>query len=805
MKEAPPAVVILIEGLGSAEWQSKRHLLPTLSGIADAGSCVDLSLPSPGAGLANVVTAMTGAWPDQHEVVVLPKPGGRFVDFKNAASEALPVRSIWQLLDEHGRKSVAVGWPASLGFPLTAGGVVVDAGFGHPGMAMDDGRQLVEPSDFTELFADCMMEPSEIDASTLAVLVPQWERINQDRDPRLADVAGAVAWNVSRHAAFLEAMDLPGWEFATLALNLPLELGRLEYPRGTAEDDVFIGLSDRGMMLLEAFLGAIVGRLPASSQVLIVGIPGIGNDAGAALLIAAGADIKKGVGVTGGSLLDIAPTVWHLRELAVEGVPGRVLRELLEESGMEGMLEMPWPYSPAVFPGREPWLASAGSNEREKNLLTAAREISLKVKVRSMMSRNAWLRALPLLELQLFRRPDDSEALMLLVECQYFSGLYAEALENAWEAMDLAMPEDPLPLLAAATLEAAHGRRQRSMELLREAEPLVAKRPAARFQQGRVLTHLRHWREARDVLLAVVKEDDDHAAAHAMLARAYLALRQWMDACNHALRATALQPHHAGAHEVLGAALIQMGLLEEGRAALIAAVRSAPAWPRPLARLYNLSKQLRRPEDETAELLRRYRETSENARADSADYLRQLKVELEARRLSVEGFAGFPAQEAASVDSKSIGIVIADTGVDLGRATSALSAMGMSLTASFDPTYWRSIAQTQGGEIDWSALTSGYHLMPASLVVQLPKRYHYTIIYIQAEADDVVSKRLNIPPDLAKLSDDDIYATLQRERLALTHTLELSSHVRVFPVAEKNLVGADSSLAEEIRRFAESK
>lgn len=805
MKEASQTVLILIEGLGSTEWQLKKPLLPTLSGIADAGSCVDLSLPSPGAGLANVVTAMTGAWPDQHEVIVLPGPGARFTVFKDAASRMMSVRSIWGLFDEQGKKSVAVGWPASLGSSMTGGSAVVDAGFGHPGMAADDARQLVEPSRFSERFSDCLMEPGEIDAPTLAVLVPQWERINQDVDSRLADVAGAVTWNVSRHAAFIEAIESPDWEFATLALNLPLELGRLEYPRGTAQDDVFVGLSNRGMVLLEAFLREIVERLPASSQVLVVGTPGIGNDAGSAVLIAAGAGIKKGATVTGGSLLDIAPTVWQLRGLSVEGVPGRVLREILAERGMEEMLERSWPYSPAVFPGREPWPASPDSDKRERNLLTAAREISLKVKVRSMMSRNAWLSALPLLELQLHRRPDDSEALMLLVECQYFSGLYAEALENAWESMDLALPEDPLPLLAVATLEAAHGRRQRSMELLREAEPLVAKRPEARFQQGRVLTHLRHWREARDVLLAVVREDDNHAAAHAMLARACLALKQWMDACNHALRATALQPHHAGAHEVLGAALIQMGLLEEGRAALIAALRSAPAWPRPLARLYNLSKQLRRPEDETAELLRRYRETSENARAASADYLRQLKVELEARRLAAEGVAGIQAQETASVDSMSIGIVIADTGVDLGRATSALSAMGMSLTASFDPAYWRSIAQTQGGEIDWSASTSSYHLMPASLVVQLPKRYQYTIVHIQAEVDEVVSKRLNLPPDLAKLSDDDIHATLQRERLALTHTLGLAQHVQVFPVVEKELVRVDFHMDEALRKFIESK
>lgn len=802
-------LLLVLEGFTGEEGVGAPfgHQLPALRALVRGGSQAWLPGPPAGSRLAALGSLMTGAWPDQHGLLLplVPSADGSAIRPVDAGDRERP--AFWEMLDQQGLGCLSVGWPAVAGASL-AHGIAVDAAFGTPGVSpgKENLARCIVPSGEAPALAECWMKPEELDVGELAVLVPEWGKVPQERDPRLAMVAGAVAHDVSRHAAFLELIAREGWNVASLVLSLPAELARIEASAKGGESDCFAGLGERGWTLLDALIAAILEALPAGTRIMIAGLPDAGlpvsETSPRGFLFLHGPGIAADAVFNGASLLDMAPTLWRLHGFSAPWVAGRALVEALEDGAAPPAKDFGIPWRPPVSP------PAAGGPAPTSVWLTRWQIAALHLRASSLMARGEWLSAMPLLERQLILQPDSLGLLMLLVECQYFAGLHREALTNAWDLLELADPDDPLPLLMVAGLEATTGAFPTARRMLDDAAPKVEKRPAARLFQARVLIHLRQWQEAKTVLLALRIDEPGNAAALGLLARAQLGLRQWTDACGSALQATSLNLQDAPTHEVLGMALLKMGLKEEAWKAFATATRVTPSWSRPWARLVHLSRQLGRSHEEVERLTARYHAAGTAARKKHEAYLDSLKSlrgagleELQAASTPTERPA-FPVSSAPP-PSKIFGIVL-PSGVDPALLRRRIADAGISLAAGAeaDHPFWQPLLDQPMGRADLPLDEGRIYLMPVAVPPRLPKRHSYHLAMLQRDPVEIVNERMHLPRHLAVLDHEELHAALIQERAHLRHLAELSPHIRLLEFSAADFTSASSAGMRTLQEWA---
>jgi tetratricopeptide (TPR) repeat protein len=801
----PRSLLLVVEGLD----EETASGLPVLRERINGGSLSELAAPLPGSRPAAFGTVMTGVWPDQHGLLlpVMPSPDGSSRRAVEAADRTRP--AIWELLGLHGVPCVAVGWPAaeggsSDGIPST----VIGSGFGGTtSLPRSEAlERFVSPSKKAPLVADCWMTADELDLAALTELAPEWGQVEQAKDPRLAILAEIVARNVSRHAAFLELLAQEEWEFATLLLQLPADLARLEATSAERGDAFFTGLGKRGALLLDAFLGAILSQLPQDVRILIAGVPdaeAAGRQDGGFVLLH-GPGITPGAKASGASLLDLAPTVWRLHGHAAPDCVGRPLVEVMQDYPLIRNFSIPW---------KRPSLLSttrASEADADAAWLTRWQILAIQLRARSLMARGEWLSAMPLLEKQLLLQPDSVALLALLVECQYFAGLYREALANAWDVMDLADPEDPVPVLMVAGLEAINGQLPKARMFLDQAAPLVVKHPAARLFQGRVLIHLRQWQEAKAVLTELLVDEPRNAVALGQLARAHLGLRDWTAACEAALKATALNLHDATVHEILGTALLKTGLTAEAWAAFRAATDITPSWPRPWARLAHLARQMGKGEAEIERLTARYRAAVKISREKTRAYLDSVKAGLAAHEEAIA--ATVPAESLATgssrpaaVSAQSIIGMVAMTGSDPAFLREVAEALGLEAAtgAQSDPAdaFWQPLLDAPVGRVDLFLEEGKLYLMPASVPARLPKQHTYRLVMVNRPPEEILNGREHLPRSVVRLAHEDLLDLLLKERSAMDHLAEFSLNLSLFELQPGDFKKGSGDSLSQLKEF----
>src|SRR5262249_45256660 len=128
-------------------------------------------------------------------------------------------KAIWNILNQTGHRSIVVGWwPSHPAEPIN--GVMVSNFFQPPASQPDSAPALppgpVHPPGLAASFADLRVNPMELTGEFIRPFVPEFEKVDQDRDKRLHTLGKIIAETMSIHSAATELLANEPWDFAAI-------------------------------------------------------------------------------------------------------------------------------------------------------------------------------------------------------------------------------------------------------------------------------------------------------------------------------------------------------------------------------------------------------------------------------------------------------------------------------------------------------------------------------------------------------------------------------------------------------------
>src|SRR4051794_21691612 len=127
-------------------------------------------------------------------------------------------KAFWNILNQHGKRSIVVGWwPSHPAEPID--GAMVSNHFpfhgsDNPAKPMAPGT--VWPSSESEALAELRVHASELDGQILRLFVPDCQQVDQAADRSLYDLASIVGETMSIHAAATDLMERTEWDLAAV-------------------------------------------------------------------------------------------------------------------------------------------------------------------------------------------------------------------------------------------------------------------------------------------------------------------------------------------------------------------------------------------------------------------------------------------------------------------------------------------------------------------------------------------------------------------------------------------------------------
>ena len=592
--EETEAPVLLITiggaGLGRLHPLLDAGTLPHINSLVDEGVLAPLRAPLPSVGPMLWTSLVTGHTAAVHGIGGSRVPHGRLLIDADRRCPAL-----WDIAAAKGRSACVVGGWATHG--AADGSVMrVSEHFGSPAIGKSDGflAAAVHPAEVREPIADCWVRPEEVDLDTLAWFVPEWRQVDQDRDPRLAIVADALAYTLSRHASFtwilenhrpaLTVVDYPLLDML-LPVFLPHNASDADAPGkagGDAADEgsPYDQVVARGYALADLLIGRLAELAGPQVRIILASTHGYVSAAtatapnaerpsaattldGSGFLICAGPGVERDALIHGATILDVTPTMLGMLNLPIANdMPGRVLGEILPVEEMSGESVPSWSHvrshsdpenmleptsgapisepaqlatlirglSSSALPESDRIWPGAGSADQN-----AATEWSWNL-ARARVRGGAAAEALPDLEDIVEHYPQRIDFQLELVQCQLQLGLVREARERTLEIQEH-VPESPLVQIVLARCEQAAGRFSESLEHLRKASELDGGNPVLNLSLGLALLHLHRWKDALSAYDAVLREKPSDTDALRGRTRALLGLRRFPEAAQTAIEA----------------------------------------------------------------------------------------------------------------------------------------------------------------------------------------------------------------------------------------------------------------------------
>ncbi|MBM4011856.1 MAG: tetratricopeptide repeat protein [Planctomycetes bacterium] len=608
---------LALEGLTGPVFRAAldRGALPAVHAVAARGTRADLEFPVADARLAMAVSAMTGTWPDDHEILldVTADPITGALRETTAADRARP--AVWERLDTAGIGSISVGWPVAI-TGHTKHAAIVAAGFGRAAASGEpsDAGPFVFPASLREVVADCVVRPENLGVASIEGLMPDWQAVDPAVDARPVFLGEAVAENFSRLTAFLALLadeDRGPWGCATLLLSLPGELASLERASEPMADGLLEGLTERGMELLNAILAAILAEIPVDTSIVIAGIPHSETPEQGGMLLVSGPAFDPESLPRSAGIPELAAMVCGACGLEPAGMVSARLTSLLRRDVVLRDPQAEWrPHPEHRALDTERLLAYDPVSLRLPDHALTQDDLwhlhAISILSRSLMARNEARAALPMLEAQARLLPYNQRSHLLLADCLHGLGKLDEALDAAYAAIHPNHGDDPVALLKAAELEALLGRPENARPLLDQAAPTIAAYPHHRRHYANALIFVRDWPAAERLFEVLAAETPADAWVLYRLARCHVARGNWQRGHDLAVASIRLDPSRALVHELLGIALHGLGLVAQAREALATAAAVDPSWDRPKRTLEALVEAMKTPQQEIEDLATSY-------------------------------------------------------------------------------------------------------------------------------------------------------------------------------------------------------
>jgi len=461
---------VLLIGWDAADWKVIDRLMeegkmPNIAGLVERGVMGNLATLYPSLSPTLWTSIATGKRPYKHGIWGFTEPDPTTGMIRPVTNLSRKTRAIWNILQTQGLKSNVIGWwPSHPAEPIS--GVMVSDMYHKAHAPIDKPWPMrpgtVHPPHLTQGLADLRLHPCELGAEHIGPFVPDFGKVDQDKDHRLEVLAKTIAECTTIHSAATAAMQLEPWDFmgvyydsidhfshAFMRYNPP----RMDWVK--EEDyELFKGVVEGGYRYHDMMLGALLALAGEDTTVIIVSDHGFHPDhlrpqhvpvepAGPAvqhrnhgIFVMAGPGVKHDERIYGMSLLDVTPTILRLFDLPVgedmDGVP-------LVSGFVDGNQDVPTIPSWDDVEGEDgshpegatidPVEASEAVNQlvalgyieppnenQEKAVAETVRELHYNV-ARSYMDAGRHLEAVPYLE-ELFEKwPEETRFGLHLVEC----------------------------------------------------------------------------------------------------------------------------------------------------------------------------------------------------------------------------------------------------------------------------------------------------------------------------------------------------------------------------------------------------
>jgi predicted AlkP superfamily phosphohydrolase/phosphomutase/tetratricopeptide (TPR) repeat protein len=350
---------LLLVGWDGADWSVINPLLdegkmPNLAGMIEAGVMGDISTLYPALSPMIWTSIATGKRPYKHGIHGFTEPAPNGAGVQPVSNLSRKTRAVWNMLQLEGLKSNVVGWwPSHPAEPIS--GVMVSNHYQRASGPLDKPWPMrpgtVHPPRLVEPLANLRLHPMELTDEHVGPFVPEFGKMDQEKDHRLEMVAKTIAECTSIHGAATALIQLEPWDFMAVYYDSidHFSHGFMRYHppqmQGVSDEDfeLFKGVVESGYRYHDMMLGALLALAGEDTTVMLISDHGfhagvlrptsIPNEpAGPAvqhrdygIFVMKGPGVKRDERLYGASVLDVTPTVLYALGLPVgedmDGIP----------------------------------------------------------------------------------------------------------------------------------------------------------------------------------------------------------------------------------------------------------------------------------------------------------------------------------------------------------------------------------------------------------------------------------------------------------------------------------------------------
>lgn len=356
---------VLLVGWDAADWKVIHELMdagrmPNIKRLIETGTMGNIRTMRPILSPMLWTSIATGKRPHKHGIYGFSEPAADGKSVQPITNLSRKCKAVWNILNQHGKRSIVIGWwPSDPAEPID--GVMVSDAFckvpHKPGDKWPLRPASVWPHERIKEFAEFRVHPLELTADDIRPFVPDGEDIDQKVDARLAGVMKVTAEAATVQAAATHLLEHEPWDFAAVYFDT-IDHYCHGFMKFRAPKQAFVSdedfrhyrhVVDTGYMYQDMMLGRLVELAGPEATVIVVSDHGFHTDhlrpqflpaapAGPAsehrehgIFVASGPGIKRDAIVHGAALLDVTPTILALYGLPVaDDMDGRPLLDIFE-------------------------------------------------------------------------------------------------------------------------------------------------------------------------------------------------------------------------------------------------------------------------------------------------------------------------------------------------------------------------------------------------------------------------------------------------------------------------------------------
>jgi len=586
---------LLLIGWEAADWRLLNPLLdsgqlPALDHLVEPGIVGDLLACQPLNAAAQWTSIITGKRPWQHGVTQASEMDANGEHLLPISRVHRRTAALWEMLAQRGRRSIIVGWPATHGSQADNVSLVSNRysePTAPPGVKPWPPARAGTywPEGLRNRLDPLRVSPEDIGVEVIERYLPNWRKIDQNRDRRIGQLRVLLTLDFSNHAAITHLIRNQEWDFAAVRFPALGHIARLflpfHHPRrdwiSPRDFESYQDVIRVECQVLDQALAALRQAAGPEAAVMVVSahgtrvpdVPPAGFPQGEeqgwkspyGLIAASGPGFACDSLVQGASVLDVTPTLLTWFGLPFgDDMEGRVL--------LEGLVPLPeiqrlptWEGATAVAPDA-PALATGST--------PAAKKLRLQAEwnwVQSCLEAGRFLEALPHLEVLFQAFPERPDYCHALFQCQLNLGRLAQAQTTLGVLVET-VPAGLAALVPQAELAIAKRDLRQARMLVAEARRANLAHPVLARRLGLLLLRLREWDALADLARTALARDENDPIAWLGLAEANLRRQKPAEAEAHARRAIQLKYFLPEAHFVLTRALVAQSKWNEAREAM---------------------------------------------------------------------------------------------------------------------------------------------------------------------------------------------------------------------------------------------